>query len=100
LHVAKLLERRLRDALSPSDLRITDFSAAHAGHAGARPEGESHFQVDIVATRFAGRSRLERQRLVHEAVGDLLHREIHAVTIRASTPEEAASLPRARAGRS
>jgi BolA protein len=91
MHVADRLDLLLRDSLSPVDLRIEDFSAAHAGHAGARPEGESHFHVEITAAVFAGRSRIERQRLVLAAAAPLLEGEIHALTIATWTPEERAA---------
>lgn len=81
--VALEVERRLRAALAPSRLVIRDDSAAHHGHAGHRPEGETHFQVDITSPKFAGLSRLERQRLVHAALADLLRERIHALSIRA-----------------
>lgn len=86
--VAEQLAARLRQGLEPAHLDVVDFSAAHAGHAGARPEGESHFQVTVVAEQFAGRSRLERQRLVLGAAGDLMEGRIHALTIMALTPAE------------
>jgi BolA protein len=88
MRVAERLEQRLRAALSPSVLEITDFSAAHAGHAGARPGGQTHFNVRIVAPTFAGRSRVQRQRLVLQAAGDLMVDEIHALTISAREPGE------------
>jgi BolA protein len=91
MRVADRLAMLLREALSPEELRIEDFSVAHAGHAGARPGGESHFRVEITASAFAGRSRLERQRLVLAAAGPLLRDEIHALTIAAMTPEERAA---------
>lgn len=81
-----LLEERLRAALNPEELQIEDDSAAHAGHAGAAYGG--HFNVLIVARAFAGKSRLERHRLVYAAVNDLLQREIHALSIKALAPEE------------
>lgn len=86
--VAEQLATRLRQGLAPVHLDIVDFSAAHAGHAGARPEGESHFQVTLVAEAFMGRSRLERQRLVLGAAGDLMQGRVHALTITALTPAE------------
>lgn len=85
---AEQLAARLRRGLRPSHLDIVDFSAAHAGHAGARPGGESHFQVTIVADAFDGRSRLERQRLVLDAARELMKDDIHALTITALTPAE------------
>jgi BolA protein len=60
----------------------------HVGHAGARPEGETHFTVEIVASSFAGRSRVERQRLVHAALADLLRERVHALALKTLTPEE------------
>jgi BolA protein len=86
--VAEQLEARLRRELAPSVVDIADFSAAHAGHAGSRPGGESHFQVTVVAAAFAGRTRLERQRLVLAAAGDLMAETIHALTITALAPDE------------
>ena len=82
-----LIEERLRTALAPEHLEIIDDSAAHAGHAGAREGG--HFTVRIVSTVFAGKPLIQRHRLVHAAVADLMRREIHALGIRAWTPEEA-----------
>ncbi|HOW61315.1 MAG TPA: BolA family protein [Candidatus Contendobacter sp.] len=84
---AALIEHRLRTALAPERLVIVDDSAAHAGHAGARDGG--HFTVQIVSAAFAGKTPIQRHRLVHAAVADLMHREIHALSIRAWTPEEA-----------
>ena len=88
--VATTIRRRLIAALSPTRLELIDQSANHVGHAGARPEGESHFQVTLVAAAFAGLSRLERQRLVYQALGELMTSDIHALSVRALTPEEAA----------
>ncbi|MFO1423720.1 MAG: BolA family protein [Candidatus Competibacteraceae bacterium] len=82
-----LIEQRLRVALEPERLDIVDDSAAHAGHAGAREGG--HFTVHIVSTAFAGKTPIQRHRLVHAAVADLMRREIHALSIRAWAPEEA-----------
>ena len=84
---AALIEHRLRTALAPERLVIVDDSAAHAGHAGARDGG--HFTVQIVSATFAGKTPIQRHRLVHAAVADLMRREIHALSIRAWTPEEA-----------
>ena len=82
-----LIEQRLRAALEPEHLAIMDDSAAHVGHAGTREGG--HFTVHIVSAAFAGKTPIQRHRLVHAAVADLMHREIHAFSIRAWTPEEA-----------
>src|SRR3712207_1131712 len=72
MRVAAELRRRLERALLPERLEIEDQSARHAGHGGARPEGETHFRVIISSPLFVGRNRLECQRLVYEAAGDLL----------------------------
>lgn len=72
--------------LAPSHLDIHDDSAAHAGHAGAT-DG-SHFDVVIVSDAFAGKSRLQRQRMVYAALGDLMQQGIHALAMRTYTPDE------------
>lgn len=87
--VADAIRQRLTTALSPSLLDLVDESARHAGHAGARPQGESHFRVSIVSAKFAGKSRVERQRMVFAALGDLMQTEIHALAITALAPGEA-----------
>lgn len=84
---AALIEQRLRAALEPERLAIVDDGAGHAGHAGAREGG--HFTVHVVSAAFAGKPLIQRHRLVHAAVADLMRREIHALSIRAWTPEEA-----------
>lgn len=78
----------LNDALQPQRLEIEDQSAQHRGHAGWREGGETHFRVLVIASRFAGLSRLERQRLVHAAAADLLRDRIHALSITALAPGE------------
>ena len=88
--VADRLRTSLEDALRPMRLEIIDESARHHGHAGARPEGETHFRLLIVSEAFSGRSRIERQRMVHAAAAELLRSRIHALSIQALTPEEAA----------
>lgn len=74
-------------ALQPVTLEIQDESAQHAGHAGSRPEGGTHWQVQIVSEAFRGKSAVARHRMVYEALGDLMHRDIHALRIEASAPE-------------
>ncbi len=91
MSVRSRLETRLRAGLAPTSLLIVDQSAAHAGHGGARPEGETHFSVEIVAPAFRGLSRVARHRLVVETVGDLLETDIHALSIRAAAPDEQAA---------
>jgi BolA protein len=89
MRVADLIRQRLSASLKPDELELVDDSARHAGHAGARPQGETHFRVRIVSETFAERSRLERQRMVFAALGDLMQTDIHALTIVALTPAEA-----------
>jgi BolA protein len=79
----------LAEALDPVALEVTDDSHRHAGHAGARG-GQGHFGVDIVSTAFAGKLPLARHRLVYAALGSMMQADIHALTIRARTPDEAA----------
>jgi BolA family transcriptional regulator, general stress-responsive regulator len=89
MRIAQLIRDRLTTALAPIRLDLLDDSARHAGHSGARAEGESHFRLTIVAAVFAGKNRIERQRLVFEAIGDLMRTDVHALSITALTPAEA-----------
>ena len=91
MRTAQAIRDRLTAALAPTRLDLVDESARHAGHAGARPDGESHFRVTIVADAFRDRSRVDRQRLVFAALGDLMRHDIHALAITALTPAEAAA---------
>ncbi|HEX8239426.1 MAG TPA: BolA family protein [Allosphingosinicella sp.] len=86
--IAAEIERRLRAALEPTQLVVTNDSARHRGHAGDDGSGESHFTVEVESERFAGMSRVERQRAVNSALADLLMGRIHALAIRASAPGE------------
>jgi BolA protein len=76
----------VQDALRPLALQITDNSAAHAGHAGAG--GGGHFQLHIVSERFVGLSRLERHRMVHAVLAELLDSRIHALALKTDAPGE------------
>ena len=82
-----LIEQTLRSALQPLELTVIDDSAAHVGHVGARGGG-GHFNVRIVAQAFAGKSALERHRLVYTSLAKLMQHDIHALSIKALTPEE------------
>jgi len=84
--VAAEIEQRLRTALAPTRLVVTNDSGRHRGHAGDDGSGESHFTVEIEAPAFAAMTRLERQRAVNAALGDLMKDRIHALAIRASAP--------------
>jgi BolA protein len=79
---------KLTEAFAPTRLEIQDDSARHAGHAGARPGGESHFNVTIESAAFAGESRVARQRLVHRALADELAGPVHALSVKALAPGE------------
>jgi len=83
----EMIRERLTSALQPVTLEIIDESAKHAGHAGAA-SGGGHFIVDIVAAAFHDKTLIQRHRLVYDAVDDIMHSEIHALSIQARTPEE------------
>lgn len=82
-----MIREKLAKAFSPLQLEIVDDSHKHAGHEGAKAGG-GHFNVIIVSTVFEGKSLLQRHRLVYEAMGDAMKTEIHALSIKAHTPEE------------
>lgn len=82
-----MIRERLTEAFSPQALNIIDESAKHAGHASAG--GAGHFVVEIVSDAFAGNSLIQRHRQVYAALDDIMHSEIHALSIKASTPAEA-----------
>lgn len=81
-----MIREVLTGAFSPHRLDIVDDSHKHAGHAGAR--GGGHFTVHIIAEQFEGKSMLERHRMVYAALAELMQAEIHALSIKAHTPEE------------
>jgi len=85
--VGARIEAILRTRFRPDRLEIRDDSAAHAGHAGAA-SGGGHYDVLIVAAEFEGKPLLDRHRLVHEALRDLIGREIHAIALRTRAPSE------------
>ena len=89
--MADLITRRLTEAFAPESLRVVDESEHHAGHAGHRPGGETHFRLYIVAQAFRGKSRLERHRMINTVLADPLAAGVHALAIHAASPEE--SLP-------
>ena len=80
--------RRLEAELKPTRLSLVDDSEQHRGHGGYNPAGESHFTLQIESAAFTGMSRVERQRMIHKALGDLLHERVHALSIRAAAPGE------------
>ncbi len=89
MRVAKAIEAKITAELNPTRLEIEDESARHHGHAGARPEGESHFRVTVVSAKFEGMNRLERQRLVYRLLSEEMQSDIHALAMTCKTPEEA-----------
>ena len=89
--VAAEITRRLTQALAPTQLRVIDDSESHRGHGGYNARsGESHFTVIVVSAEFAGLGRVERQRRVNAALREELAGPVHALSIRAMTPAEAA----------
>ncbi len=82
------MEQLLTAAFVPTHLAVINDSARHHGHAGDDGSGESHFTVEIESAAFAGLSRLERQRMVNRALGDIPGARVHALAIRASAPGE------------
>lgn len=87
MSVAARIRERLA-ALEPLELQLVDESAQHAGHAGARPGGNTHWRLTIVSPRFAGKSTVARHRMVYQALGELMQNPIHALAINARAPEE------------
>ena len=86
--VAREIETLLQEALLPTRLDVINDSARHHGHAGDDGSGESQFTVEIEAEAFAGKSRVERQRAVNAALGNMLEGRVHALAIRATAPGE------------
>ena len=87
--VADTIRRKLTERFAPVRLEIVDKSHRHAGHAGARPEGETHFQVTIVSAAFAGQNRVARQRLVYDTLAEELATRVHALSLTTLAPDEA-----------
>ena len=95
--VADTIREKLQSAFSPETLEVVDDSAKHAGHAGARPQGETHYTVRIVSAAFAGLSRVERQRRVYDVLkAEMAPEGIHALALSTHAPGEG---PDAQSGR-
>ncbi len=77
----------LQASLAPEELLVKDQSHLHAGHAGAQ-DGRGHFAVNIVSEAFEGKSRIQRHRIIFDALGDMMQTDIHALSINARTPSE------------
>ena len=86
--VATEMLQRLNLALAPTQVELIDDSEKHRGHGGYNPAGESHFTLKIESAAFVGKSRVERQRLVYSALGDLMKERVHALSIKATSPED------------
>ncbi len=84
--VKERMAQTLAENFSPSHLEVIDESHLHAGHVGARPEGETHFRIRITAEGFRGKTRLQRHRMVNEALASELAGPVHALAISADAP--------------
>ncbi|WP_300577754.1 BolA family transcriptional regulator [Phenylobacterium sp.] len=82
------IQQKLTEAFSPTRLEIEDESSRHAGHAGARPGGESHFNVLIEAQAFAGAPKVARQRMIYRALSEEMAGPVHALSLKALAPGE------------
>ena len=88
MSVSDTIRGKLTASFAPKELIVEDESARHAGHSGARPGGETHFNVRIVSEAFEGVSRVERQRRVYAALADELKGRVHALSLTTLTPAE------------
>jgi BolA family transcriptional regulator, general stress-responsive regulator len=85
----EVIADKLTKAFAPQRLEVIDDSHRHAGHAGARPGGQTHYSVHIVSQAFRGKSRIDRHRMVNAALASELQSGVHALAIRAAAPGEA-----------
>ena len=88
MRTADIITEKLTGAFAPSSLRVVDESHQHEGHAGHRPGGQTHFRVHIVADAFRGKSRLDRHRMINDALAAEIKGGVHALAIHASAPGE------------
>jgi len=88
---AARMEKTLQTQFTPIAFQLTDDSSKHAGHAGARPSGETHYTLRMVSGAFEGLSRVARQRLVYQALGEEFETGLHALALDLKTPSEAGS---------
>ena len=86
--IFEAIRQKLTSTFAPTRLEIEDDSARHHGHAGARPEGESHFNVVIESQAFAGAPKVARQRMVYRALAEELAGPLHALSVKALAPGE------------
>ncbi len=90
MQVRAAIERKLTQALTPQHLDVIDDSGQHVGHAGHKPGGETHFRIRVVSAAFAGKSRVERHRIVNALLAEELAGPVHALQLATLTPDEAA----------
>jgi BolA protein len=88
MSVAETIRHKLTERFAPTRLTVVDESHRHAGHAGARPGGETHFAVTIASAAFAGLGRIARQRLVYETLSQELAEGVHALSLTTLAPDE------------
>ena len=86
--VAAEMLRRLNSSLAPTRVDLIDDSEQHRGHGGYNPAGESHFSLRIESAAFEGKTRVQRQRMIYAALGELMESRVHALSIRATAPGE------------
>ena len=84
---AIMIEKRLREIFAPQTVKVRDDSRLHAGHEGAK-SGGGHFAVTIVSPQFQGKNAVQRHQMIYQALGDMMKKEIHALSIQALTPDE------------
>lgn len=88
MHMQESISAKLTAALAPQSLVVTDESHLHEGHGGWREGGNTHFRIDVVSAAFAGKSRVERHRMVNALLADEFARGLHALAIKAAAPGE------------
>lgn len=88
MKVAEEIRQILTENLKPVEIQVVDESHLHEGHAGARPEGETHFAVRVVSEAFRGKTRIECHRMINECLANLLQNRVHALRIKAFSPDD------------
>lgn len=88
MRTADIISKKLTEALVPQSLNVVDESHQHEGHAGHRPDGQTHFRVYIVSEAFKGKTRLDRHRMVNAILSDELAAGVHALAVHAAAPGE------------
>jgi BolA protein len=88
MRTADIITKKLSDAFTPQSLKVEDESHQHAGHAGHREGGQTHYRVYIVAEAFKGKTRIERHRMINATLSDELAAGVHALAIHAAAPGE------------